>query len=116
MFLSKSSGPPVVKELPQQLHAVLGERFKITCTATNDQDAPMNLKFSWSGPKSVQYMTDDIEDGSLAATSTLHISNVTHNHGGVYQCTVSNGKHQRNNISVASTLVIEGKNYYLLCM
>ena len=97
-------------ELPQQLHAVLGEKFEITCTATNDPDAPMSLKFSWSEPNNVHYMTDDIEDDSLTATSTLHISNVTHNHGGVYQCTVSNGEHQRNNISVSSSLVVEGKN------
>ena len=102
-----------MEELPQQLHAVFGERFEITCTATNDHDAPVNLKFSWSGPNSVQLIskTDDIEDDSLTATSTLHISNVTHTHGGVYQCTVSNGEHQRNNISVASTLVIEGKSF-----
>ena len=98
-------------ELPQKLHAVVGERFEITCTATNDQDAPMNLKFSWSGPNSVQSisMTDVIEDDGLTATSTLHINNVTHNHDGVYQCTVSNGEHPRNNISVASSLVVESK-------
>ena len=99
-------------ELLQQLHAVLGEKFEITCTATNDQDAPMNLKFSWSGPNGIQFIskTDDIEDYSLTATSTLLINNVTHNHGGVYQCTVSNGEHQRNNISASSSLVVEGKN------
>ena len=101
-----------MEELPQQLHAVFGERFEITCTATNDQDAPMNLKFSWSGPNSVQFisMTDDIDNDSLTAASTLHISNVTHNYDGVYHCTVSNGEHQRNNISVSSSLVVEGKN------
>ena len=107
----------MIKELPQQLHAVLGESFHIICTATNDQDAPVNLIFYWGGPNGVQFnVTTTDEDGSLTATSTLHISNVTHNHGGVYQCTVSNGEHQRNNIFVITNLVVEGKNLtYLLC-
>ena len=85
----------MVKELPQQLHAVLCESFHIICTATNDQDAPVNLMFYWKGPNDVQFnVTTTDEDDSLTATSTLHISNVTHNHGGVCQCTVSNGEHQ----------------------
>ena len=107
----------MVEELPQQLHAVLDESFQITSTATNDQDAPMNLMFYWKGPDGVQFnVTTTDEDDSLTAISTLHISNVTHNHGGVYKCTVSNDEHQRNNISVITTLVIEGKNKtYLLC-
>ena len=108
----KLLGPPIVEKLPQQLHAVFGERFKIICNATNDPDAPMNLKFSWSGPNGVQFITmNDIEDNSLSATSTLLISNVTDNHGGVYQCTVSNGKHERAKTSITSTLVVEGKNF-----
>ena len=37
----------MIKELPQQFHAVLGESFHITCIATNDQDAPVNLIFYW---------------------------------------------------------------------
>ena len=100
----------MIKELPQQLHAVLGESFHITCTSTNDQDAPVNLMFYWEGPNGVQFnVTTTDEDNNLIAASTLHISNVTHTHGGVYQCTVSNGEHQKNNISVIATLVIEGK-------
>ena len=95
--------------MPQQLHAVLDKEFDITCTATNDQDAPMSLILSWTTPTGVDITTTDEHDG-LITTSTLHISNVTHNHGGVYQCTASNGEHQGNNVSVTSTLVVEGKN------
>ena len=106
-------GQPKVEELPQQFHAVLGESFHITCTATNDQDAPVNLMFYWGGPNGVQFnVATTNEDDSLTAASTLHISNVTRNHGGVYQCTVSNGEHQRNNIFVITKLVVEGK-YHL---
>ena len=96
---------------------MLGESFHITCNATNDQDAPMNLMFYWKGQDGVQFnVTTTDEDDNLTAVSTLHFSNVTHDHGGIYQCTVSNGENQENNISVASTLFIEGKILvHLLC-
>ena len=98
----------MVERLPQ-LHVVLGREFDITCNATNDQDAPMNLTLSWATPDVVDITTTNEHNG-LRATSTLHISNVTLDHGGMYQCTASNGEHQRNNVSVSSTLIIEGKN------
>ena len=101
----------MVERLPQQLHAVLGKEFQIACTATNDQDAPKNLTLSWTSPNGVDITTTDKYNG-LIATSTFHISNVTHNHdGGVYWCTVSNGEHRGNNVSVTSTLVVEGKMF-----
>ena len=100
----------MVEKLPQQLHAVLDKEFQITCTATNDQDAPMNLTLSWTTPNSVDITTSDEHNG-LTATSILNISIVTHNHGGVYQCTASNGEHRGNNVSVTSTLVVEGKKF-----
>ena len=109
------SGPPLVEGLPQQLHAVLGKEFQITCTATNDQDAPMSLILSWTTPNGIDITPTDEHNG-LTTTSTLHISNVTHNHGGVYQCTASNGEHQGNNVSVTSTLVVEGKNSFVVYM
>ena len=91
-------------------HVVLGENVHINCTATNDQDAPMNLMFSWTTLNNLHFtVTTTDEDNSHTATSTLHISNVTSNHGGVYMCTVSNGEHQRNNVSINSTLIVEGK-------
>ena len=106
-----------MEEPPQQLHAVFDEEFQIMCTATNDQDAPLNLMFYWKGPNGVQFnVTATDEDDSLTATSTLHISNVTDNHGGVYQCTVSNDEHQGNNISIASTLIVESKVSVHLCV
>ena len=98
----------MVERLPQQLHVVLGREFDITCNATNDQDAPMSLTLSWTAPDVVDITTTDEHDG-LRATSTLHISNVTHAHGGVYHCTASNGERQKNNVSISSTLIIEGK-------
>ena len=103
----------MIERLPQQLHVVLGEEFQIICTATNDQDASMSLILSWTTPNGVDITTADEHNG-LTTTSTLHISNVTHNHGGVYQCTASNGEHQGNNVSVTSTLVVEGK--FICCI
>ena len=108
--LSNLSGPPMVEGLPQQLHVVLGKEFQITCTATNDQDAPMNLMLSWRTPNSIGIITTNEHNG-LRAISTLHISNVTRDHDGVYQCTASNGERRGNNVSVSSTLVIEGNSY-----
>ena len=89
---------------------MLGEEFRITCTATNDQDAPMNLMFSWETPNSahLSLITTD-EDDSHTATSTLHISTVTHDHDGVYQCIVRNGGAVSANSSKATTVIVEGK-------
>ena len=95
--------------MPQQLHVVLGEELKITCIATNDQDAPMKLTFSWRPPDGVDFnVTTTHEDDSRIATSTLHVSRVTHSHDGLYHCIVSNDGHQRVNNSVTSTIIIEG--------
>ena len=101
------TGPPVVHELPQQVHVVLGEEFQITCTATNDQDAPSNLIFSWKALyRRIQFNeTTTDEDDSRVASSTLHISRVTNNDDGRYQCSVSNGG--RSEVSI-STLIVEG--------
>ena len=88
---------------------MLGENVYIDCTATNDQDAPMNLIFSWTTSNNLHFtITTTDEDDSRTATSTLHISNVTSNHGGVYMCAVSNGGDQGNNVSIDSTLIVEG--------
>ena len=81
----------MIQELPQQVYVVLGEEFQITCTATNDQDAPTNLMFSWRTPRGVQFnetITD--EDDSHTASSTLHISSVTYNDSGRYRCSIRN--------------------------
>ena len=98
-------------------HVVLGENVHINCTATNDQDAPMNLMFSWTTLNNLHFtIASTDEDNSHTATSTLHISNVTSNHSGVYMCTVSNGENRRNNVSVNSTLIVEGKiSLFNLC-
>ena len=98
----------MVERLPQQFHVVLGREFQITCNATNDQDAPMNLTLSWRTPNGIGIITTDEHD-DLTATSTLHIGSVTRDHGGMYQCTASNGERRGNNVSVSSTLVVEGK-------
>ena len=99
----------MIKTKMQRHHVVLGENVHINCTATNDQDAPMNLMFSWMTFNNLHFTITTIdEDDSRTATSTLHISNVTSNHDGVYMCTVSNGGDQRNNFSVNSTLIVEG--------
>ena len=104
------AGPPTAEKLPQRLHVVLGENFQITCTATNDQDAPMNLMFSWKIPNGIQYnVTTSDEDKTRTAFSTLYVSAVTHNHSGMYHCIVKNGEHIRNVNSVTSTVVVEGK-------
>ena len=100
------TGPPVIQELPQQVHVVFGEEFQITCTATNDQDAPTNLMFSWRTPRGVEFNeTTTDEDDSRTASSTLHISNVVHS--GEYKCVVGNGG--TISASTSTVVVVEGE-------
>jgi len=103
------SGPPQVEELPEQAHVVLGEEFQITCTATNDQDAPRNMMFSWEAPRGVElnYTTTD-EDDSHTASSTLHISNITVDHNGNYTCIAKIGVGGRRRGKTTFTLIVEG--------
>jgi len=96
----------MVEELPQQVHVVLGEEFQITCTATNDQDAPTNLMFSWRTPKVTNFIkTTTDEDDSRTASSTLHISNVTNEDSGQYRCSVGNDS---GNSVTTLILIVEG--------
>ena len=103
-------GPPQVEELPQQVHVVLGEKFQITCTATNDQDAPRNLMFFWEAPRGVEYnYTTTDEDDRHTASTTLHISNITVEHNGEeYTCIASNGVGGRQRVDTIFTLIVEG--------
>jgi len=96
----------MVEELPQQVHVVLGEEFQITCTATNDQDAPTNLIFFWRTPRRVEFNeTTTDEDDSHTASSTLHISSVTIYNGGRYRCIVRNDGGSE---VTTSRLIVEG--------
>ena len=98
----------MIQELPQQVHVVLGEEFQITCTATNDQDAPRNLMFSWRIPEEVEFNeTTTDEDDSRTAYSTLHISSVTNNDNGSYTCNVRNIK-RGSGVGTSLTLIVEG--------
>ena len=100
-------GPPRVQELPQQVHVVLGEEFQITCTATNDQDAPENMTFTWKTRRAIQFNeTTTGEDDGRTASSTLHISIVTKSHDSKYTCNVRNFK--RGSIGTSLTLIVEG--------
>ena len=98
----------MVQELPQQVHVVLGEEFQITCTATNDQDAPTNLMFSWEAPRGAELNeTTTDEDDSRTASSTLHISSVTNNNNGSkYTCNVRNIR--GGGVGTSFTLIVEG--------
>ena len=96
----------MVQELPQQVRVVLGEEFQMTCTATNDEDAPRNLMFSWRTPKGVEFNeTTTDEDDSHTASSTIHISSVTNNDGGQYRCIVRN---KDGSAITTLSLIVEG--------
>lgn len=96
---------------------VLGEQLQIICTATNDQNAPEKLMFSWSTPNGLQFnVSTTDEDDSLTATSTLYISNVTHNHDGMYHCSVRNADDKLANSSKATNVIVEGKYIFLLML
>jgi len=96
----------MIVKLPQEIHAVLGEEFRVTCTAKNDRDAPKNLMFTWSKPKNVQInIVNSDGDTKWTAFSSLIITNITKNYEGKYKCTVDNG----GKISTDFKLIIEGK-------
>ena len=106
---SHISGPPSVQELPQQVHVVAGEEFQITCTATNHQDSPMNLTFSWKTPNGVEYnYTTTDEDDNRTVSSTLHISSVVHS--GEYKCEAKIG--EAISASTSTNMVVEGTSLY----
>ena len=85
----------------------MGKEFQINCTATNVLGASGNLTFTWTGPNGVQLdFTKPNEDNSRTATSILHISMITHDHGGVYQCIVRNGGSA--NDTATSEIVVQG--------
>ena len=88
---------------------MLGKELQITCTATNDEDAPLKLMFSWGTPNNVKFTNVTTnEDNNHKATSTLHIGTVTRNHNGEYRCIVRNGEHKFANSSNATAVIIEG--------
>ena len=74
--------------------------------------------FSWTGPSGVHFnVTTTTEDDSRTATSTLHIDTITHRHGGVYQCTVSNGGVL--NDTTLSEIIVQGMCcpiYHVTCL
>ena len=94
---------------------MLGEELRITCTATNDEDAPLKLMFSWRTPNNVTFTNETTnEDTSRTATSTLRIDTVTRNHNGMYQCIVRNGEHRFAASSNLTAVIIEGKYLFYL--
>jgi len=85
---------------------VLGEEFQITCTATNDRDAPTNLIFSWRTPRGVEINeTTTDEDNSCTASSTLQIDSVANSDRGQYRCNASNDGGSQ---LTTSRLIVEG--------
>ena len=85
---------------------MLGEEFQITCTATNDQDAPTNLMFSWRTPRGVEFNeTTTDEDHSRTASSALQINSVANSHRGQYRCSARNNGGSE---LTTSRLIVEG--------
>ena len=73
--------------------------------------------FSWTGPSGVHFNVTMAEDDSHTATSMLYIDTITHNHGGVYQCTVSNGGVV--NDTTLLEVIVQGmccSTYHVICL
>ena len=100
---------PTINRLPHQTLGVLGEKFQITCNATNDKDAPHHMMFTWMTPDGVDYdvnMTS--EDDDQTASSTLFISRLARSDNGTYKCYVINNNISDAIVVTSTTVTVEG--------
>ncbi|XP_065886416.1 uncharacterized protein [Dysidea avara] len=97
---------PKVVQLAHQSHGVLGEEFKITCSATNDRDA-QDMTFAWIVPDGVDdFVIMTSKDDHYTASSTLYISKLARSDYGTYKCLVTNNGTKNDESVVTSTVVI----------
>ncbi|XP_054000229.1 leucine-rich repeats and immunoglobulin-like domains protein 3 [Hylaeus anthracinus] len=86
---------PRIIEEPKSQMGIKGDNVTMTCRATSTANAP--LQFTWKHDNvemesgNVQINTDSKESsGVTEAFSVLHLTNVTHDDAGRYQCMVTN--------------------------
>ncbi|XP_017883839.1 leucine-rich repeats and immunoglobulin-like domains protein 3 [Ceratina calcarata] len=85
--------PRIIQE-PKSKMGIKGDNVTLTCRATSTASAP--LHFTWKHDNveidddSLQTYTDLTANGIKEASSTLHLTNVTHANAGKYQCMVGN--------------------------
>ena len=83
VYLINTDDPTIIP-LPHQTFGVLDEQFKITCTATNNKDAPHKMMFTWMAPDGVDYNVNmTSEDDDHTASSTLYINRLARSDNGV---------------------------------
>ena len=102
---------PKVVQLAHQSHGVLGEEFKITCSATNDRDA-QDMTFVWIVPDGVDnFVIMTGKDDHYTASSTLYISKLARSDYGTYKCLVTNNGTKNESVVTSTVVIVEG-----LCM
>ncbi|XP_076760869.1 leucine-rich repeats and immunoglobulin-like domains protein 3 isoform X2 [Xylocopa sonorina] len=85
---------PRIIEEPKSQMGIKGDNVTLVCRATSTANAP--LRFIWKHDNveledtHLQMNTDSTENGVTEASSTLHLTNVTHANAGKYQCMVTN--------------------------
>ena len=112
VFTHINADKPVLTQFPPQMLGVLGEQFQITCNATNDEDAPHNMMFTWMTPDGVDHnvkMTS--EDDDHTASSTLYISILARSDNGTYKCYVTNNNASSASVVTSTTVIVEGLCY-----
>ena len=94
---------------------MLDEQFQITCNATNDNDAPHNMMFTWITPDGVDHNVNmTSEDDDHTASSTLYISRLARSDNGTYRCYVTNNN--VSNASVVTSTIVIVKGLWYSCM
>ena len=92
MFIDEYPKPRIIEDPASQM-SIKGYNVSLICRATSTANAPIH--FTWKHnnvewDSSFQSETARSDRGITEASSTLHITNITHANAGRYQCMVTN--------------------------
>ena len=92
-FFTDEYPKPRIIEDPASQMSIKGDNVSLICRATSTANAPLNFTWKhdnveWDSTFQTDHASSD--RGITEASSTLHITNVTHSNAGKYQCMVTN--------------------------
>ena len=116
-----TTGPPTLQNFSTVYYVIAGDLFTLNCTATNDPQSNVKLRFKWkkesaridSNPQwNITKPSSPIK--ILTLTSQLIITNLTvEQHNGTYTCSVDNYR-DGPTVDQIITVVVESKSSYFI--